>query len=75
MDSSITVPQLPKISGDLMLEVFTHKSLRFNGAPANEEFGDNERIAELGSRVLETAVTYALFRKKEPMLSANEIQV
>ncbi|KDQ63217.1 hypothetical protein JAAARDRAFT_188818 [Jaapia argillacea MUCL 33604] len=70
--SNGSIPSLPKLSGDIILEVFTHRSLRFEGAPQNEEFGDNDRLAELGERVLVAAVTFCLFSKR-PMLSANEI--
>jgi len=69
------LPTAPKLRGDIILEVFTHKSLRFPGAPTNEdsEFGDNERLSVLGAKVLETAVTSALFGKR-PMLKADEIE-
>ncbi|TFY59846.1 hypothetical protein EVJ58_g5523 [Rhodofomes roseus] len=68
-------PPAPKLRGDIILEVFTHKSLRFPGAPINEdsEFGDNERLSVLGERVLELAVTFALFSKR-PMLKAEDIE-
>jgi len=69
-----TIPSLPKITGDIILEVFTHRTLRFPGAPpASEEYGDNERLAELGAKALDTAVTYALFCKR-PMLTAAELK-
>ena len=69
-------PAAPKLRGDIILEVFTHKSLRFPGAPINEdsEFGDNERLSVLGEKVLELAVTFALFNKR-PMLKVDEIEV
>jgi dsRNA-specific ribonuclease len=67
------LPALPKLDGDIMLEVFTHRSLRFGGAQTSEEYGDNERLAELGHQVFELAVTYCLFLKR-PMLTAQEIQ-
>ncbi|KZT02407.1 ribonuclease III [Laetiporus sulphureus 93-53] len=68
-------PPAPKLRGDIILEVFTHKSLRFPGAPTNEEseYGDNERLSVLGEKVLETAVTFTLFNKK-PMIKAQEIE-
>ena len=71
-----SLPAAPKLRGDIILEVFTHKSLRFPGAPINEdsEFGDNERLAVLGEKVLELAVTFALFNKR-PILKAEEIEV
>ena len=71
-----SLPPLPKLTGEIILEVFTHRSLRFPGAPINEdsEYGDNERLAILGEKALETAVTDTLFRKR-PMLKAHEIEV
>ncbi len=68
-------PPLPKLPGEVILDVYTHKSLRFPGAPSDDsEYGDNERLAILGEKVLETAVTDTLFRKR-PMLKADEIEV
>lgn len=71
-----SLPVAPKLRGDIILEVFTHRSLRFPGAPINEdsEFGDNERLAVLGEKVLELAVTFALFTKR-PMLKSVELEV
>jgi len=70
------LPPAPKLRGDIILEVFTHKSLRFPGAPIDEdsEFGDNERLSTLGEKVLELAVTSALFSKR-PMLKAEDIEI
>ncbi|KAI0734672.1 ribonuclease III domain-containing protein [Fomitopsis betulina] len=70
-----SLPVAPKLRGDIILEVFTHRSLRFPGAPINEdsEFGDNERLAVLGEKVLELAVTFALFTKR-PMLKSVELE-
>jgi hypothetical protein len=71
-----TLPPLPKIVGDvdLLLDVYTHKSLIFGGAPMNEEYGDTDRLAELGANVLDLAVTFHFYSRK-PMLSAPEIVV
>ncbi|KZT04807.1 uncharacterized protein LAESUDRAFT_760824 [Laetiporus sulphureus 93-53] len=68
-------PPVPKLRGDIILEVFTHKSLRFPGAPTNEESdcGDNERLSMLGEKVMDTAVTFTLFNKK-PLINAQEIE-
>ena len=70
------LPPLPKIDGDvdLLLDVYTHKSLRFGGAPMNDEYGDTERLAELGDKVLKLAVAFHFYSKK-PMLSAEDIAV
>jgi len=70
--SNSNIPPAPKLRGDIILEVFTHKSLRFPGAPVNEEYGDNVRLAVLGQKVLECAATYTLFNRR-PMLNADEI--
>ena len=67
-------PPLPQIkSGDLILQVFTHKSLRRpNVTP--EHYGDNERLADLGKVVLDAAITRTLFNSR-PILQAAEISV
>ena len=70
------LPPLPKIEGDvdLMLDVYTHSSLRFGGAPMNDDYGDTERLAELGAKVLELTVTNQLYSQR-PFLTGKEIQV
>lgn len=67
-------PPLPQIeSGDLILQVFTHRSLRRpNTTP--EQYGDNERLANLGKVVLNAAITHTLFHSR-PILRAAEIAV
>jgi len=69
------LPPLPRIDGDvdLMLDVYTHSSLRFGGAPMNDDYGDTERLAELGAKVLELTVTNQLFCQR-PFLHSKEIQ-
>ncbi|KAJ3483127.1 hypothetical protein NLI96_g6521 [Meripilus lineatus] len=73
--SMTNLPTIPRISGDLILTVFTHRSLRFPGAPRDDdaEYGDSDRLAVLGEKALDMAVTDALWRKR-PMLKAEEIQ-
>lgn len=70
------LPTIPKLTGEIILEVFTHRSLRFPNAPIDEdsEYGDSERLAVLGEKVLEAAVTDTLFRKK-PMMKGGDIEV
>ena len=70
------LPPLPRIDGDvdLMLDVYTHSSLRFGSAPMNDDYGDTERLAELGAKVLELTVTNQLFSQR-PFLNSKEIQV
>ena len=71
----MSVPPLPRIEGnsDLFLDVHTHKSLRPNAAP-NEHWGDTDRLAELGCKVLEMAVTYHFFSLR-PFIPPDEIRV
>lgn len=82
------IPDLPTLSGDTLLTVFTHKSLR----RADQEPFDNERLSlvnscrlenngalvhlvrQLGERFLEMLVTEALLRVR-PMLSTAEVTV
>ncbi len=74
MDPSL--PPLPTISGDpnIMLDVYTHSSVRHAGGPSDPEYGNPERLAELGKRMLDLAVTYHFFHLK-PHLAAGEIAV
>ncbi|OCH94710.1 hypothetical protein OBBRIDRAFT_722201 [Obba rivulosa] len=74
MNTVDTLPPAPKLRGEIILDVFTHHSLRFAGAPINEdsEYGDNERLAYLGEKVLDAAVTWVQFCKR-PMLRADEL--
>lgn len=66
------IPPLPKISGEILLQVLTHRSLRRSDG-GSEDF-DNERLAELGKQVLDTAITAALFNRT-PVLSGLEMLV
>ncbi|THH14357.1 hypothetical protein EW146_g5967 [Bondarzewia mesenterica] len=67
------LPPLPSLDGDLMLDVYTHKSIRYSGAPMNDEYGDIERVNAIGKRVLAVGVATALFEKK-PMFTAAELE-
>lgn len=74
-----THEQPPRITGELILQVYTHKSLRRpadkgDSVNYNNDFEDNERLSHLGEKALETAVTFALFSRR-PMLKTAEIQV
>jgi dsRNA-specific ribonuclease len=71
---NVSLAPLPQIkSGDLILQVFTHKSLRRPNATP-EHYGDNERLADLGKVVLDAAITRSLFNSR-PILQAAEISV
>jgi len=62
-----TFPPLPQLNGDIILEVFTHPSLR-----SSTDGGHNERYTDLGAVALQAAVTTYLF-KQETVLTAPEI--
>ncbi|KAG6890734.1 hypothetical protein C0992_013117 [Termitomyces sp. T32_za158] len=64
-------PPLPKVSSDIVLQVFTHVSLRRTGGSAED---DNERLIHLGRLVLDAAVTNILFNKR-PIRTTQEIIV
>ena len=69
------LPPLPPIQGELMLEVFTHKSLDSEqGAPTADEHGGSSRLATLGKRVLESVVMTTLFQR-QPLYSATQLSV
>lgn len=64
-----TFPSLPPIEGDLLLEVFYHRSTK--NTPEGDE--NAERLAELGSSVLNMVIIYSLFSKR-PLLAAHELK-
>lgn len=75
--SFVPAAALPKIhSSDLVLKVFTHKSLRraTHSSTNLDEFDDNERLVELGKAALDVAVAHVLFNKR-PMLKPSEMSV
>ncbi|KIK94016.1 hypothetical protein PAXRUDRAFT_828405 [Paxillus rubicundulus Ve08.2h10] len=64
------LPELPKISGESMLEVYTHRSLRL---ACHAKYHDNERLSLLGRHTLETIAAQFLFHRR-PMLTKSEIE-
>ncbi|TFK20011.1 hypothetical protein FA15DRAFT_673926 [Coprinopsis marcescibilis] len=72
-----TLPPLPKIEGDveLLLDVFTHESLRLPDTPLNEDYGDTNRLAALGAHVLELVVaTHWFHAKGDGFLPADKLK-
>lgn len=71
------VPPIPEIGGDvdLLLEVYTHASLRNpSHTQMNAEYGDTDRLAELGGGALDLAVTNYFYLVR-PFLTGTEIHV
>ncbi|KAJ8509433.1 hypothetical protein ONZ45_g8402 [Pleurotus djamor] len=68
------LPRLPDLDGNLLLQVYTHKSLRRTRGTDEETNRDNERLAVLGKAVLDLAITSALF-DQTPRPDAEEIEV
>ena len=70
-------PPIPEIGGDIdiLLDVYTHASLRRPElAHMNEEYGDTDRLAELGAQALDLAVTNHFYLVR-PFLTGRDIQV
>ena len=67
-----TPPPLPPVQSDTTLAIFVHSSLR--SSVQNDRFGDAERLACLGQKVLHMVITETLFEKR-PMLGAVELIV
>jgi len=63
-------PLLPQLSGEMLLQVSTHKSLRQKGSPDH----DNERMIELGRTVFDFVLTLHLHQKR-PMLKVKDLAV
>lgn len=68
------LPELPKLRDSIILDFFTHESIRMPGS-APPLYGDFARLEELGRHALEMAVTDTLFNLKDPMLDVSDIAV
>ncbi|KAF9076105.1 hypothetical protein BDP27DRAFT_1313907 [Rhodocollybia butyracea] len=67
---STSLPPLPQLNGQILLQVLTHRSLR-RFDQLSEDF-DNERLSELGENALAIAISIALFHRR-PVLSGKEM--
>lgn len=65
-------PSLPPVQSDTALAIFVHSSLK--SLVQNERFGDADRLACLGQKVLHMAIAETLFEKR-PMLDATDLIV
>ncbi|KAF9457353.1 hypothetical protein BDZ94DRAFT_1326346 [Collybia nuda] len=70
-ESISRAPPLPKITSELILQVYTHISLR-RASDNPEEYGDNERLITLGTVALDAAITDAFFNKR-PTLKTSDL--
>ncbi|KAJ7293718.1 hypothetical protein C8J57DRAFT_35811 [Mycena rebaudengoi] len=70
--SNSTVAPLPSIQGpiDIILDIYSPQST--NRGPVNQEYGDIDRLVQLGSKALDMISAAYLFYKR-PMLTADEI--
>ncbi len=73
MESPTQLPQAPRISGDTMLEIFVHRSLRYPGAPlsAQTAYGDADRLASVGNKMLEVLGRHGWRKSQAPMSQAT----
>ena len=76
MANTNPLPAIPEIGGDsdLILDVFTHSSLLPPGRAMNEQYGDTERLAELGAMALDLVVTNHFYLLR-PMMSGRDMRV
>ncbi|TFK67459.1 hypothetical protein BDN72DRAFT_798898 [Pluteus cervinus] len=67
-------PPLPQIGGDsdIILDIYTHRSLRAEDDMSSEEYGNTDRLGALGENVLKTAITTHYFYAR-PMPSGPSI--
>ena len=65
-------PPLPPVQSDSALAIFQHSSVK--SSVQNERFGDAERLAFLGEKVLHMVIAEIQFEKK-PMLTAVDLFV
>lgn len=73
LEAQFEKPFIPRLNGiEMILQVFTHKSLRRPAVDPNADLYDNERLSALGEKVVESAVTYCLFAKR-PILTVEEM--
>lgn len=71
MDTSL--PPLPEITDqDLVLSVFVYHEDML-GSSETEQFNEAGRLAQLGKRVIDQAITFHYFKKRNPVLSAEQI--
>jgi hypothetical protein len=65
-------PPLPPVQSDSALAIFQHSSVK--SSAQNERFGDAERLAFIGIKVLHMVIAEIQFEKR-PMLAAVELIV
>ncbi|KAI0305021.1 hypothetical protein BC826DRAFT_979488 [Russula brevipes] len=71
IETRMSLPPLPPVQSDATLAIFVHSSLK--SPILNERFGDGDRLAFLGQRVLQMVVSEILFEKR-PMHDIMELE-
>ncbi|KAL1739788.1 hypothetical protein HDZ31DRAFT_68586 [Schizophyllum fasciatum] len=70
------LPPLPKIDGDIFLDIFTHDSLKEEDelTQMNDDYGNTARLREIGDHVLDLAVTFHYYSSRQGgILTAEDI--
>jgi dsRNA-specific ribonuclease len=68
------IPPLPLITDmEIMLEIYTHPSVRNPSATLNPRWGDASRLELLGSNVYDLALSYHFFSQR-PVLSREQME-
>lgn len=71
----VPLPPLPEITDqDLVLSVFVYHE-EMLGSSEDEQYNEAGRLAQLGRRVIDQAITFHYFKKRNPVLSAEQIDV
>ncbi|KAF7307040.1 hypothetical protein MIND_00497100 [Mycena indigotica] len=70
----MSIPPLLKIEGDydVLLEIYTHSSLKDGSMLYNEEYGDVDRLIQRGTSTLNDGL-YEHFFNKRPLLNVEQI--
>ncbi|KAF8641033.1 hypothetical protein AX17_000678 [Amanita inopinata Kibby_2008] len=65
--TSRRLPPLPRITGEIILQVFTHRSLERSHGGTLDDNSDNGRLAVLGKTVLDAVTTHILCNRRPPL--------
>lgn len=68
-------PSIPALDSDLILEIFTHKSIRYHGMCTHPLYGGGDRLALLGDRAVHLILTDIFFNLKSRFATSADIEV